>query len=282
MDVWPVDQGDSATFKATLRDEDGNPYTGYAGTESIVATVWPGDELPPIDAVASADWLESSDGTIDVAIDGSATTTLVPGQYIVKLEINGSSVFRATLAIGESSSATAGRVAKVTLRHLRKHYRTIDKLLSGPGFADDPTALEARADAWDWFQDLLHRHYRAGSWPSPDTSFSPWVGIGFGLGPYAVPYRDGRRSAELQGWLDAGRLDLTTPVLDAMAFYALAQLLGGMVAVGEKAGGYASLAFMFAAKAEAQASTITAEIDSDGDGTNDVTIRLDVADTLEG
>lgn len=276
MDTWPVDQGDDATFTATLRDENGNAYTGYAGTEPITCTVWPGNELPPLTGVATADWLDATAGTIDVAIAGSGTAALVPASYDLKLEINGVSVFRATLAIGESAGATAGRTAHVTLRHLRKHYKNVDKLIAR---GDDPTALEARADAWDWLCDLLHRHYRNGSGLTTDFHFVPGISFG-GLYPFGY-YRDGRRSSELQGWLDAGRLDLTTPVLDAMACHALAQICGGQVDVGDKEV-WADFAARFAARAEQIVSCLTAELDSDGDGVNDLTIRLGVADTLEG
>lgn len=281
MDNEKIYQGRDATLTATLGAEGGCAYTSYAGTETITAILWAGDQVEPITGVATAAWLSAAAGTIAVTIAGSGTTTLEPGTYDLELEIGGASALRAQLELLPSAGTTAGRTARVTLQHLRKFYRSIDRLLSRPDFADDPTGLEARADAWDWFCDLLHRHYRGSSGLSTDYQFVPEISFAGAYG-MTLLYRDGRRSAELQGWLDAGRLDLTTPVLDAMACHALAQILGGMVTGGDDKSGYDKLAARFAAMAEAKASTITAEIDSDGDGTNDTVIRLDVADTLEG
>jgi hypothetical protein len=283
VDNGTIFQGRDDTLTAQLASTGGTAYTGYAGTEAITANFWAGDETAPIADVAAASWLSAAAGTVTVAIAGSATAPLVPGTYDLELVIAGRSVWRGQVNLEPAPGSTAGRTAKVTLRHLRKHYRAIDKVLGNQLMADDPTALEARADAWDWFTDLLHRHYRGSGTPWSDTSFGPWI-YGAAGNPYgtAVLRRDGRRSAELQGWLDAGGLDLTTPVLDAMAFYALAQLLGGMVSGGDDKQGYASMACRFAAKAEARVQSLTAEIDTNGDSINDITITLGLADTLEG
>jgi len=183
-------------------------------------------------------------------------------------------VFQVILDLEAAPGSGTARTTKVTVQHLKKFYKNVQKLACK---GDDPTFLEARADAWDWFCDLLHRHYRGcgSSWYGDATHF----GAAF-LYPYGI-YRDGRRSADLQGWLDADRLDLTTPVLNAMAYHALAQILGGLVEAGDEKG-YGEMAARFALLAESQVASITAEIDTDGDGTNDLTITLGVADTLEG
>lgn len=276
MEPWKAEQGDSPTYIATLRDENGAVYSDYLGTEEVTAVVWAGNELAPIDGAATAEWDDASDGTVKVTIVGAVTAELVPGTYFLKLEVDGQRAFIASLSIEEAPGAGPGRVAKITMRHLRKHYKSVEKLLCK---TDDPTALEARADAWDWFCDLLHRHYRCSGSPSTDYRFVP--GISFGGSFLLDGYRDGRRSRELQEWLDADRLDLTTPVLDAMAFYALAQICGGQVEVGDEKG-WGDFAAKFAVRAETMASCISAEIDTDGDGVNDLVIRLGVADTLEG
>lgn len=276
MDTWTAEQGDSPSFVATLRDENGDVFTSYLGTEDVAAVVWAGDEQAPIADAASAAWLSAAAGTITVTLGGAATSGLVPGTYLCKLEVDGAKVFVARLELEDAPGSGTARTAKITLRHLRKFYAKVDKLIAQ---TEDPTALEARADAWDWFQDLLHRHYRCGAGPSTDYAFVPGISFG-GLYPFGY-YRDGRRSKELQDWLDADRLDLTTPVLDAMACFALAQICGGQVAPDDSKG-WSQFAARFAVMAETTASSITAEIDTDGDGVNDLTIRLGVADTLEG
>lgn len=283
MDIGQIFVGRDDQLTATLGQTGGAPYTGYTGTETIVANFWAGDSTAPIASVVTPTWDSAAAGTIILAVSGAATADLEPGTYDLELLIGGRPVWRGQISLEPAPGTGTGRTAKVTLRHLRKFYRAVDKVLANQLMADDPTALEARADAWDWWCDLLHRHYRLSGTPWSDTSFGPLV-FGVAGNPYgtAVLRRDGRRSAELQGWLDAGRLDLTTPTLDAMASYALAQLLGGMVSGGEDKQGYAALAARFAGRAEAIACTVAAEIDSDGDGTNDLVIRLDVADTLEG
>lgn len=276
MEAWTLDQNDDAVFVVTIRDEAGEPFTGYTGFEPIDCAVWAGNELPALPGIATAEWLSAPNGTIQVSIAGTGTKDLVPASYDLKLEISNVAVFRARLIIQEASGSQAGRTAKITLRHLRKHFKSVEKLLCG---SDDPTAIEARADAWDWFTTLLHKHYRSGMGLSTDNRFVPGISFG-GAYPFGV-YRDGRRNPDLQAWLDDDKLILTTEILDCMALYALAQICGGQVDVNDEAD-WNGFSARFAGQAEALAVTITAELDTDDDGVADVVIRLSSCDTLEG
>jgi hypothetical protein len=272
-DTWRTQQGSADEFTAQLRGEDDLPYTSYTGAESITTVVSVADGQPEIANVASSTWLSAAAGTITVAITG--TSTMEPGTYLLALKIASTVVFYASLSISAKPATTATRTAKITLSQLKKFAPWLEKLL---GKMDDPTALEARADAWDWFQDILHRHWRGSSNLSLDFHFVP--GISFG-GDTGFIYRDGRRSRDLQDWLDDDRLDYTTPVINAMCAYAVAQLCTAQVAPGVD-NSYGEFAKEFHQTANSLAMTITAELDSDDDGVNDTTIRLGVADTLDG
>ena len=96
-----------------------------------------------------------------------------------------------------------------------------------------------------------------------------------------MPWRDGRRSTDLQGWLDANLLSVTDPIIDAVSLYAIALCERQVTPAKDDTGFGAAVASIFA-RAEATAADITAEIDTNDDGIIDTVIRLGSTDTLDG
>jgi hypothetical protein len=282
MDTIQTVQGSSDVNTVTLRDADGDPFTGYAGSEPITVQVWAGDDATPIAGAATADWLDHTAGTATVTLVGAVTAELEPATYSIRLVIGGADVYQGALEVGWApGSAAAPTVLYCTFRDLKAVYATIEKLRTRT--EDQAGFLGQRNEATQWFQDLLQRHFRTTGGLSTDFAFVPGISFaGAYLGAQAAYFRPGIKSAQLQGWLDAGLLDVTPQVVKACAYHAVALVMDGQVDDTDKGDAYAALARKFFARAEQQAALITAEIDSNSDGTNDTWIRLGVADTLEG
>ena len=267
-------RGIAAPFVITLRDDLGNPVTTYTGAEALAGVVWAGADQAPALSLAPA-WLSASAGTIAVPLSASSTAILGAGRYRVQLKLadNSADLYEGFLEVSDSAGTAQAPTSYGSFDDLLDRAPWVEKL-------QRPTDLAGFARqrylARNWFEDLLHRHYRGPSGFSTDYQFGASL-----FGPLDV-YRDGRRSAELQGWLDANRLDVTPSVIEAVTYYALALLCDRQVTPSKDDNGYAASARKFFSRAEAAAALITAEIDSDGDGLNDLTIRLGSFDTLEG
>jgi hypothetical protein len=280
MNSLRAEQGDSTVFTAQLNNEDGTPYTRFTGTETVTAVVWSGNEAAPISGAATAAFLSAVAGTVNLTLVGAATSTLVPGLYWVKIEVDGAKAWVAELEIEAAPGSTAARTAYVTVRHLRKHYRDIDKVLGSKGFADDPHGARSPAPTpgMSWCRSRTGTTAaRAASRPtsrssrgsaSPAPTASPGIPATAAAPPSCSLAR--RRPA---------RPDDGSPRLHVA--HALARILSGMVSNAEDKGGYLAMARRFEARATILAQTMTLEIDSDGDGVNDTTIRLGSADTME-
>src|SRR5438067_2285520 len=77
---YDVSVGSQLVIDATLRDGDGNPLSGYTGSEALSTVVWPGANR----AVAFTPltiWTTPAVGLIAITITGAETATLSPGRY---------------------------------------------------------------------------------------------------------------------------------------------------------------------------------------------------------
>ncbi len=275
-ELWYVSQGVTATKIATVRDQAGVPIA-FVGDEALSGTVRAGQNSAPL-ITLSPTWISGPAGTISVPIQGTATATMDVGRYFVQIIVADASadLYEGYLEVTYSPGTDQPLTSYGSFADMLDRAPWIEKL-------QKPTDLAGFARqrylARKWFEDLLHRHYRGASGLSTDFAFVPGVSFGGNWGTY---YRDGRRSKELQDWLDDDRLDVTEQVKEAVSCYAIALLCDRQMAPGKDDNGYASFSRRFFARAEDAASLISAEIDSDDDGTNDTTIRLGIADTLEG
>jgi hypothetical protein len=280
---FPLSQGSALVIPAVLRDPLGNPITTDTGAEALTTTVWPGGSAAPSFAPATT-WVSPAAGTITIAITSAQTVGLDPGRYQLLTRVTppgGDPVDGYACTLDVAAFAGAGAGAAPT------SYGSFADLLDRAPWLEKlqrPTDLAGFARqrhlARKWFEDLLHRHYRGASGLLGDFAFVP--GLSFGGRPGdAISYRDGRRSSDLQSWLDAGGLDVTEQVIDAVSCYAIALLCDRQIAPGKDDNGYPAAAARWFARAEDAALNITAEIDTNGDSVNDLTIRLGTYDTLE-
>jgi hypothetical protein len=280
-DVLAVQQGLGSSWTLQLRDAAGKAYVSppgpYSGSEALACSVRSGQDQPALFTLTPT-WLSAAAGTITLPIPGSVHATLDVGRYLgcVSLEDGSADLIEFFLEVQYSAGTAAALTSYASFQEMLDRAPSIEKL-------QKPTDLAGfarqRYKARQWFEDLLHRHW---------TDTGCWSGFGF-WGGYrgsantgqVVSHRSGRRSAELQTWLDADRLDVTEPVIEAVTCYAIALVYERAIEAKDTAG-YGAAARRFFGRAESAALGITAEIDSDGDGTNDRVIRLGVADTLQG
>lgn len=254
----------------------GGPFTG---SEGLAAVVWAGQDQAPL-ATPAAAWFNHAAGTIALSLASSALAAIEPARYRIRVDRSdgSASLWDGFLELDAGPGASSSLSTYCSFEDLTDRASWVEKLQAKTDLAG---AMRQRYLARRWFEDLLHRHYRNGAGMIQDYAFVPGISFGGAYGP-GLLWRDGRRSAELQAWLDAGRLDVTEQVKDACACYAIALLCDRQVSPGKDDNGYAGAARKYFARAEAIAADITAEVDSDGDGTNDLVIRLGSYDTLEG
>jgi hypothetical protein len=280
-DILTVQQGLGSSWTLQLRDSAGKAYASppgpYSGSEGLACNVRAGQDQPALFTL-SPTWASASAGTITLPIPGSVHATLDVGRYLgcVSLADGSADLIEFFLEVGYSAGTAAALTSYASFQELLDRAPSIEKL-------QKPTDLAGfarqRWKARQWFEDLLHRHW---------TDTGCWQGFGV-LNGFAysantgqvVSHRSGRRSAQLQTWLDDDRLDVTEPVIEAVSCYAIALVYQRSIQ-GKDTAGYGRMARLFFGRAEDAAANITAEIDSDGDGTNDRVIRLGVADTLQG
>jgi hypothetical protein len=275
-EILKIQQGMSSTWVVTARQTDGTPFTQFTGDETLAASVRPGQDDPPTFTLTPT-WLDASGGTITLPIPGASHTNVPPGRYLLDIYLADKSadLYNGFIEIEWSAGAAASLPVYGSFRDMTDRAPWIEQYQSETDLAG---FARQRNQARAWFDDLLQRHYRYSGGLSQDFHFVP--GVSFG-GCYATYYRDGRRSGDLQGWLDDDRLDVTAQVIDAVSCYAIALVCDREMAPC-KDDGPGAFARKFYRRAEEAAGLITAEIDSDDDGVNDLTIRLGISDTLEG
>lgn len=132
-----------------------------------------------------------------------------------------------------------------------------------------PNNLEPqRAEAREWFDDLIQRHWRGG------------MSLGAEAGLLARR-RTGQRNMWLKDQLDNDALILTPAVVKANVYQAIGYALGNMIGTHGSTS-FQDLANQFLDLAEQRAACTTAELDTNDDGTPDFAIDLGFVDVLRG
>ena len=204
-----VRQGFDAAWTITLLDASEQPILHvYDGTEPLALVLWEGGLTAPITLLTSGvAWLSAAAGTITLALGQADTAALAPGRYDLVVALT------AGLATVEAYAASVEIVAAPGSEAATRVYCDLGDLQTEVSWilnavvADPDTPnnlLPQRIAARDWFEDLLHRHFRTGG---------TWL-ITNGLTlPTLLSYRrTARRNPWLQEQLDAGLLMLTAPV----------------------------------------------------------------------
>jgi hypothetical protein len=257
--ITPVYQGDGFSLTVTLRDSCGSLLLDiYDGSEPLAAQVWPGDDLAVAFSPAVA-WLDAAAGTLTVSGTGDQTAALAPGDYPGRVRItDGAETYTAyefVLPILPAPGSAEARPVYCTLDQLRRHGRTV--LAEIQAEEDQAGFREQRADAREWFEEILHAH-------DPDrhrSRRSPllWTtrGTGNGLG----------RNRWLAEKLADEALILTSKVIEINACYAMSLIARNKPEESAR----------FEHRANELAKTLVAELDLDGDGLGDYAIDCTVA-----
>ena len=86
MDNFAIRPGVALPIDAALFDDQGDPITKYAGTETLAATLWGGGGLPP-SCTPTATWESGPAGTFLVYLSPAQTLALAEGRYYGKVDL---------------------------------------------------------------------------------------------------------------------------------------------------------------------------------------------------
>lgn len=266
--------GEDASFLVALYDSDGLAVAGLTGSEPLAGSVWTGEDEAASFAPACT-WYDAANAVAKVAVAGSQTSALSAGLYALLVRITTGSgtsdAIRGTLRLRPSPGTATPRPVYSTFQRMLNRAAWLGRLQQTDagltGFA------EQRADAREWLDDLILRHFRSGNLGASAYPCTAQWGAGF--------QRTGQTNPYLKGLLAANKLIVTPKVEEAVTLYAIGLAARAQVGQDPKSE-YPALARQFLAWARSKALCLTAEIDSNGDGVGEMTIELGTADTLYG
>jgi hypothetical protein len=262
-------------YTVTIYDSTGNPATSYTTSDTLSAVVWAGEDASPLFA-PSVIWQTPSQGLAQLTIAKADTADLLPGTYRLRIDLTHAG---RTFPVFDGLLELTGAPGVATAPKSYCSFADMKAIAPWIGRLADETDLagfaQERALARQWFDNLVQRHYRGASGQWDDTHF------GFPFGNAAYWYRDGSHSPLLQSWLDADALMLNPTIVHANARYAIGLVANSQISPG-KDSPFAELAAKHQSLAGHLATLTTVSLDTDADGVPNVTVRLGVADTLEG
>ncbi len=281
MDSLTVSIGATLAATVTLRDETGVAIANtYDGTEPLSLALWAGEDQAAASLPGSTvAWLSAAAGTVTLRLAQADTATLAEGAYRLRVRMTDGSdlvdCYEARLTVTAApGTATAPAVYC--------SYREVQDVLAGwVGQLQDDSDLagylDARAEARREFDRLLQRHYRG------DRTWRRQTTLDHLLDGTTTPYRSGKDSATLQGYLDDDGLILTTACGYAVrhwcAMYAAALVLDRLVGAGDRTP-YQAQAARLRQRCNDLAASLCVEVDTNDDGVGDLTIDLSVIDCL--
>jgi hypothetical protein len=262
-------------YTITILDSTGAPATGYTEADTLSAVVWAGEDATPL-FNPTVIWQTPSQGLALLTISAANTATLLPGTYRLRVDLTHAG---RTFPVFDGLLELTGAPGVAPAPKVYCSYADMTAVAPWIGRLADETDLagfaQERALARTWMDNLIQRHYRGATGAWDDTHF------GFPIGGGAYFHRDGSHSALLQSWLDADALMLHPAIVRANVYHAIARVAGSQISPG-KDSPYADLAAKYDSLAERMAALLTVSLDTNADGVPDVTVRLGVADTLEG
>jgi hypothetical protein len=267
---YQLSQGSAVTIQAVICDSEGNPVTGYTGSEILTTQIWPGASQP-ISYSPDTIWTAPSSALIAIAITAADSAALAAGRYQIRTQITVGmadpvDAYGCTLDVLQAPGTAAAPTAYTTIDDLLRYSRSWLRQLQ----TDDDQAgfAEQQGRARSWIEDLAHAHYRV-------ASMTMVVGSqAFG------PRRSGARSTWLEDMLASNTLLLTDQIRECAAKKALAFICEGQVGTGDAAAAYARLARMYTSQANYLASCLTLSLDTNGDGFPDVNIDCSCTDPM--
>jgi hypothetical protein len=269
---YSASRGAALPLVVQLRDQLGNPATGFAGSEALATTIWPGGSRAA-SATPATTWSSHAAGTVAIAITSAETAALAPGRYqlLTRLAAGGADpidAYGCAIDVLAFAGATAAPTSYCDYSWLLRFGRSWLRQLQ----TDDDEAgfAEQLGRARSWIEDLGHAHFRV-------AAMAMVVG-GQAMGPRI----SGARSTWLQDQFDLDYLMVTDQVREASAKKSLAYICEGQVGVAESAQAYARLARMYHSQADYLGSCLTLSLDTNGDGFPDVNIDCSLTNSLYG
>jgi hypothetical protein len=260
-----IDAGASRSWIVTVNAEgSGLPVTGLTSADTLVATVWPGDDRPELFAPSIA-WIDPAAATCRIVITGAQSSALTPGRAFLRASVTQAgdgltrTIFHARLAVAASPGT---RVAPPC-------YGTADDVLQvAPWLADlasdsdQSNFAEAMGRARAWLDGLILT-----AWSDRNRYSDQWA-LSTTIGP----------SQWQRDQLAAGALIVRPETIEIVAHKAASWAM--MHAIGDRGGtSYQVLARRYAAIADDLAICYAAELDitptgGTADGIADVYLPL--------
>lgn len=279
-------RGTDRDWQFTARNARGSVVTTLLNTDTYAGAVWIGDDQAPLFA-PSVSLVDGTLGTWKLSIAAADTAALPAGDYLIRATVARSGrtavLYDGVLSLTAAPGSAVPRPAYATADDVRRWCPWL-------GQAEDLRTLQGNfaeelAEARDWTDDLIQRHYRGSGGLTRQQNLI--MGVGIGGGGLAAQWRTGRTSPFLTAQLAANHLLLTTSsgkkIVRANAYFAAAMALGGRPDQAKKGDRpFADLSSEFYGRAEDTLATVTAELDTDGDGQPDVTIELGTIDVMRG
>lgn len=264
--------GFTAVYPFTIQESYDTAVTVFTGSDTLGASVWPGDDIAESFAPTMA-WVSAGAGTGTLTIAGASTATLAAGKYRLSVYVTVSGakylIHEGTLTLtAVAGSATQGTVY-CGLDDMQREFATIADLASR---TDQSGFREQCVEARVWFDSIILRHYMGQQSIVSQTEFS----IGDSLWQ-----RSGVEDPTIRGYLDGDLLLVTKTVKRINALYAVYRVLSAQIAADGE-GQYSKLASRFLAMAENLVANTTVEIDTDSDGVGDIPIDLGCIDVMRG
>jgi len=264
--------GFDAVYPFTIQSGFDTAVTVFTSGDTLAASVWPGDDRAQTFAPTMA-WVSAPAGTATLTIAAASTTSLAAGQYRLLASVTVSGVkcqlHDGTLTLTPvAGSGTAGTYY-ATFDDMVREFSTVGDLASK---SDQAGFVEQRAEAREWFDKIILRHYHGQQSSISQTRFDVY---GYNL------QRSGLLDPTLKQYLTDDKLIVTKAVRRANACYAVSRVLQAQVSANGESQ-YAKLAGRFLAIAETIAANTTVEIDTDANGEGDIPIDLGVIDVLRG
>jgi hypothetical protein len=285
METLRVAAATGAVYTLTIRDADGNAVTTYAGTETLTAKLWAGDDITAL-ATPTLAWANHDAGTVTLTLS-AANTTQTPATYQIRCTVTDGGVayefYRAWLKIEASpGSATAPATYCGFDDMLELAGDLADALLES---SDQAGFAEQRAKARRWTdrvvvaraKDVISTQAERHSPVVGSEAIDITTGVDDGpeWGPSIYPDTSIRDAVDvIRAALAADDLILDAEVVEANAAYALALVYGRQMGAAPNGANYQDLAGKWREYASRRMVAWTARFDTTAspDGVADLEI----------
>jgi hypothetical protein len=275
MAIWQIGRGGSIREQVTIRDGDGDPITTYAGTETLAAKVWPGQNLPAL-CTPTVEWDDPSEGTILVTIDADDSADLETGLYFVRVTLTDGDgatfeIYRGHLDVASSpdeseDAETPSLPVYCSFHDLLMYASWIEDLQKQDPDAGLAGFLRERARARAWLDEIIVNRWKLSN-QSLTIGQPGWMPQNIFGGQDTIPNK------WLKDRLADGKLVVTERVKEIVCKKAISYICEPQIG-GRGDMPYSLLAARFARAAESMLTGLRAEIDLSDTGWASIVVNL--------